>query len=72
MLPIHSSFVIGFAGIALFMLGMRMASENLQKLAANHIRDLIGSLAKKPYLGVLLGGIGSIEFHHVPRHGLFQ
>lgn len=55
MLPVHSSFVLGFAGIALFMLGMRMASENLQKLAANRIRDLIGSLAKKPYLGILLG-----------------
>lgn len=51
----HSSFVIGIAGIALFLLGMRMASENLQKLAANRIRDLIGSLAKKPYLGVMLG-----------------
>lgn len=53
--PVHSSFVLGFAGIGLFMLGMRMVSENLQKLAANRIRDLIGSLAKKPYLGVLLG-----------------
>ena len=53
--PVHSSFVLGFAGVALFLLGMRMASENLQKLAANRIRDLIGSLAKKPHLGVLLG-----------------
>lgn len=53
--PVHSSFVLGFAGVALFLLGMRMASENLQKLAANRIRDIIGSLAKKPHLGVLLG-----------------
>ena len=55
MYPIHSSFVLGFAGIALFLLGMRMASESLQKLAANRIRDIISSLAKKPHLGILLG-----------------
>lgn len=53
--PVHSSFILGFAGVALFLLGMKMASENLQKLAANRIRDIIGSLAKKPHLGILLG-----------------
>ncbi len=34
---------------------MSIASENLQKLAANRIRDLIGVLSKTPFYGVVLG-----------------
>lgn len=37
------------------MFGMHIASENLQKIAANRIRDIITTLAKKPVWGVLLG-----------------
>lgn len=51
----HSSILIAFAGIAVFMYGMTLASENLQKLAANRIRDLIAKLSNKPFLGVCVG-----------------
>lgn len=37
------------------MLGMNTASENLQKLAADRIRDIVTALAKKPFYGVFLG-----------------
>lgn len=37
------------------MLGMSLASENLQKLAANRTRDLLGTLARRPFFGLLVG-----------------
>lgn len=51
----HSSFLLTFAGISFFMLGMNMASESLQKLAANRTRDLIATLSLRPFIGVLVG-----------------
>jgi phosphate:Na+ symporter len=51
----HSYFVLTIAGIALFMHGMQLASENLQKLTANRTRDLMAQLSKKKFLGVILG-----------------
>jgi phosphate:Na+ symporter len=42
-------------GIAVFMLGMNMASDNLQKIAADRIRDIVTTLARKPVWGVFLG-----------------
>jgi phosphate:Na+ symporter len=42
-------------GVAVFLLGMNIASENLQKLAADRIRDIVTTLAKKPFWGVFLG-----------------
>ena len=51
----HSYVVLAFAGIAIFMLGMEMASNNLQKLTANRTRDLIARLSEKKFLGVVLG-----------------
>lgn len=53
----HSSFLIALAGICFFMYGMTLASDNLQKLAANRIKDIITTLAKKPVWGVALGVI---------------
>lgn len=55
MLDTHSSLLITLAGIAFFMFGMTLASENLQKLAANRTRDLIAKLSQRPFLGVILG-----------------
>lgn len=52
---IHSAFITTFGGVAIFMLGMNIASENLQKIAADRIRDIITTLAKKPFWGVFLG-----------------
>lgn len=42
-------------GIAIFMLGMNTASDNLQKLAADRIREIVTTLARKPIWGVFLG-----------------
>ncbi len=53
----HSSLIVTLAGLALFMYGMSLASENLQKLSANRIREIITSLAKRPVWGVILGVI---------------
>ncbi|MBX3023163.1 MAG: Na/Pi cotransporter family protein [Bdellovibrionales bacterium] len=51
----HSSLVTTLGGVALFILGMSMASENLQKIAADRIRDIVTTLAKKPFWGLGLG-----------------
>lgn len=40
-----------------FLYGMTLASDHLQKLAANRIRDIITTLAKRPLWGVGLGVI---------------
>lgn len=37
------------------MFGMTLASKYLQRLAANRVRDLLGSLANRPYLGLGVG-----------------
>lgn len=37
------------------MLGMNTASENLQKIAADRIRDIVTTLARRPVWGVFLG-----------------
>lgn len=47
--------MIAIAGIAFFMLGMSMASEALEKLASNRIRDVLAHLSKRPHLGVFFG-----------------
>lgn len=55
MISQHSSILLTLSGVSFFMLGMNLASENLQKLAANRTRDLIVSLSKRPFFGVLVG-----------------
>lgn len=42
-------------GVAVFLLGMNTASENLQRLASDRIRDIVTTLAKKPFWGIFLG-----------------
>lgn len=51
----HSSLIYTIGGVALFMLGMNMASDNLQKIASDRIKDLVTTLAKKPVWGLFLG-----------------
>jgi phosphate:Na+ symporter len=51
----HSSIILALGGVALFLLGMNMASENLQKIAADRVRDIVTTLAKKPFWGLFLG-----------------
>lgn len=56
----HSSILVTLAGTCLFMYGMTFASDHLQKLAANRIKDIITTLAKRPIWGVGLGVILTI------------
>lgn len=51
----HSSLVLTLGGIAFFIYGLNLASEALQRLAADRIRDLIAILSRKPIRGVGLG-----------------
>lgn len=55
MLGNHSSLALTLAGVAFFIYGMALASENLQRLAASRIRDIITTLSRKPVWGVFLG-----------------
>lgn len=51
----HSSLVMTLGGVAFFVYGLNIASESLQRLAADRIRDLISVLSRKPIRGVALG-----------------
>lgn len=51
----HSSLVIFFGGVAVFIYGLQLVSENFQKLAAERIREAVRILANKPYWGLFLG-----------------
>lgn len=55
MTQLHSTFILVLGGVAIFMLGMNTASESLQKIAADRIRDFVTTLAKKPFWGIFLG-----------------
>jgi phosphate:Na+ symporter len=47
--------MIILSGVAFFMFGMTIASEALQKIAANRVRDLLLKLSDNNFLGVLVG-----------------
>ncbi|MBY0386198.1 Na/Pi symporter, partial [bacterium] len=51
----HGALLIFLAGVAVFIFGLNIVSENLQSLSAERIRDTIRILSKKPYWGVFLG-----------------
>lgn len=51
----HSIFTLILGGTCFFMLGMNLVSENLQKLAANRIRDVISRVSTNRLLGVSAG-----------------
>ncbi len=51
----HSAIIVTLGGLALFMYGLSLASDALQKLAANRTRDFITQLSTRPVLGVFLG-----------------
>ncbi|MGE3974856.1 MAG: Na/Pi cotransporter family protein [Bdellovibrionales bacterium] len=44
-----------FAGVAFFLYGMNLASDYLQKLAANRVRQLMNSLQDRQFLGIAVG-----------------
>ena len=51
----HSIFVLIIGGTAFFLFGMSIASENLQNLTANRVRDVIAKLSDRPLLAVIAG-----------------
>ena len=44
-------------GLALFIYGMNLMSEGLQKAVGEKMRSILGMLTKNPVIGVLLGAI---------------
>jgi phosphate:Na+ symporter len=51
----HSIVTYILAGTCFFMLGMGLVSENLQKLAANRIRDVVAKISTRSFLSVFAG-----------------
>lgn len=58
----HSDLLVMLAGVAVFMYGLNISSENLQKLAANRIRDLLVRFSNKPIWGVMAGTVLTVIF----------
>ena len=46
-----------FGGLAIFIFGMNMMSECLQKAAGEKMKKILGLLTKNPLLGVLAGAL---------------
>ncbi|MCB0350193.1 MAG: Na/Pi cotransporter family protein [Bdellovibrionales bacterium] len=55
MIAHHSILILIIGGTAFFLFGMSIASDNLQSLAANRVRDVIAKLSTKPTLAVFAG-----------------
>lgn len=53
----HSSIIILLAGLSFLLLGLNLASESLQKLAANRIRRILNRLREDGIMGVVIGAI---------------
>lgn len=48
--------ILNFAGaLALFLFGMKLMSEGLQKIAGNKMRDILGKITNNPFRGILTG-----------------
>lgn len=46
-----------FGGLAIFIYGMSLMSENLQKVAGERMRSILALLTKNPIMGVLAGAL---------------
>ena len=46
-----------FGGLAIFIFGMNMMSECLQKAAGEKMKAILGMLTKNPVMGVLAGAL---------------
>ena len=46
-----------FGGLAIFIFGMNMMSEGLQKTAGDRMKKILSLLTKNPVLGVLAGAL---------------
>ena len=58
----HDVLMVGlalFGGLAIFIYGMNLMSENLQKVAGERMRSILALLTKNPVLGVLAGALAT-------------
>lgn len=55
-----TSFFQVFAGVGLFLYGIKLLSEALQFLAGDRMRTLIGTLTRTPMRGVFIGALVTI------------
>ena len=53
--PGNSSFMIMVAGVAIFLYGMTMASQSMEKLLAQRISQLLSKLADSQFLAIVVG-----------------
>lgn len=51
-----------FGGLAIFIFGMNMMSECLQKAAGDKMKKILSMLARNPLLGVLAGAVAHSLF----------
>src|SRR5690606_32244763 len=51
----HSAVALLFGGLAFFMYGMNMVSDQLQKLSANRSQQLFRKISGKNYLAIIVG-----------------
>ena len=51
----HSHLLLLLGGISIFMFGMSLASDYLQRLASNRLRELMGKLSGRPFIAVVVG-----------------
>ena len=50
--------IINFAGaLAIFLFGMKLMSEGLQKVAGNKMRSTLGKVTESKWRGILTGAI---------------
>ena len=52
-------------GLALFIFGMNMMSECLQKAAGEKMKSILALLTKNPLLGVLAGAVTTLSLIHI-------
>jgi phosphate:Na+ symporter len=55
MAPSHAFLTYLFAGLAFFMYGSIMVSDNLQKIVGNRVRELMGKISQNNFLSILVG-----------------
>lgn len=50
--------ILNFAGaLALFLFGMKLMSEGLQKIAGDKMRSILGKITDNPLRGILTGTV---------------
>lgn len=48
--------IVNFAGaLAVFLFGMKLMSEGLQKIAGSKMREILGKITNNPFRGILIG-----------------